>query len=317
VFLIHSASPTRRCRAFTLIELLVVIAIIAVLISLVLPAVQQAREAARRTQCKGNLKQIALAIHNYQDVHNILPSGLLSWSAFPGQMNPPKFRSVSLFVQILPQLDNIPLAEQWDSNEPRNNVSNGLAAHVQPIFICPSDTVQTIITQYPNFNPAGDRYAVTCYGGNGGAKSYAPSRGATLDGLFHKNSAIRMRDVRDGLTQTLLLGERSHSDANYDTNAGTYTKIAEWGVWAPSTGDSGVGDVTLSALTSINYKHPAATAVNNNYEDLRVSAFGSNHSGGAHFAMADGSVKFINDSTSQPILQSLATRAGKEVVDGY
>lgn len=309
---------TSKRHAFTLIELLVVIAIIAVLIALLLPAVQQAREAARRTQCKNQLKQLGLAAHNYLDAHTIFPSGLLNWNTPAGQQNPPKFRSVSVFALLLPQLDQGPLSTQWNFNDPRLNVTAGRTAVVLPVLICPSDILpSTVGTTYPNFNPAGDRYAYSSFGGSGGIKSFSPNRSPTRDGIFFLNSAIRMSDIIDGTSQTLLFGERYHRDPDYDANAGSYTRLTDWGYWSPTTGVNGVGDVTLSALVPINYNHPAGTPVNDAYEDQRISAFGSGHTGGSQFCLADGSVRFISENISQTVLTSLATRRGGEVVGEF
>lgn len=311
-------STGNRKPGFTLIELLVVIAIIAVLIALLLPAVQQAREAARRTQCKNQLKQIALAVHNYESTHGLTPSGLLNWLTPAGQQNPPRFRAVSLFALLLPQIDQGPLAQQWNYNDPRQNVPTGRTATVIPVLICPSDAMaQNVIVTYPMFNPAGDYYALTSFGGNGGTKSYSPSVNPSLDGIFHLNSSTRLRDIIDGTSQTLLFGERYHRDVEYDANAGTFTKINGWGYWSPTSGLPGVGDVTLSAFVPINYEHSAGVGVNASYEEQRVSAFGSGHVGGAQFAMADGSVRFVSENISITTLRSLSTRAGGEIVGEY
>jgi prepilin-type N-terminal cleavage/methylation domain-containing protein len=305
--------PARRRAAFTLIELLVVVAIIAVLIALLLPAVQQAREAARRSQCKNNLKQIGLAAHNYHDTFRVFPSGMLNWNTPPGQQNPPQFRAVSLFAQMLSQIDQGALAGQWDSNDPRNNVTSGRTAVVLPVLICPSDNLSPAVgVVTPNFNPAGDRYALTSYGGCGGVQSYHPNR-ASMDGVFFRNSAVRIADVIDGLSTTLLFGERHHRDEQYDLNAGTFTKMSGWGFWAPTSGAPGVGDITLGALVPINYRHPAGQAVTATFEDRRITAFGSAHVGGAQFALADGSVRFIGENVSLVTLQQLSTRAKGEV----
>ncbi|MBC7818935.1 MAG: DUF1559 domain-containing protein [Planctomycetaceae bacterium] len=309
----HVKSP----RGFTLIELLVVIAIIAILIALLLPAVQQAREAARRSQCKNNLKQLGLAVENYHSSHSVYPSGFLNWPTPAGQMNPPSQRAVSLYALMLNQLDQGPLAKEWDYRDPRQNVPTGRVAKILPVLLCPTDDLNSpMLTIFPMFNPAGDKYAMTSYGGNGGVQSYN-SAAATMDGIFLRNSAIRNADVKDGLSQTLLFGERYHSDVNYDTNAGTFTKIKGWGAWAPSEGLPGLGNVTLGAAVQINYQHPVGVAVNATYENRRVTAFGSGHAGGAQFVMADGSGRFINQNISLTTLQALSTRAKREVVGEF
>jgi prepilin-type N-terminal cleavage/methylation domain-containing protein/prepilin-type processing-associated H-X9-DG protein len=306
----------RKSRpAFTLVELLVVIAIIGILVALLLPAVQYAREAARRTECGNNLHQLALAAQSYHDSLRVLPAGLLNWPTPAGQQNPPRFRAVSLFALMLPQLDNGPLSAQWNFNDPRQNVPTGRTALVMPFLICPSDSLsQKVVTTFPNFNPGGDRYAMTSYGGIGGTRSYHPDR-ATVDGIFFLNSNTSLASITDGVSQTLMFGERLHRDVDYDANAGTRNIISTgWGYWSPTSGSPGIGDVTLGTLVNINYRHPPGIAVNNAYEDARVTAMGSNHSQGTNVAMADGSVKFISQSIALPALQRLGTKGANDVV---
>lgn len=299
-------------RAFTLVELLVVIAIIGVLVAVLLPAVQMAREASRRTQCTSQMKQLALAAHSYHDILRVLPSGFLNWPTPSGQQNPPQFRAVSLFVLMLRQMENGSLADQWNYNDPRQNVPTGRTAVILPFLLCPSDPLpEPVITVYPNFNPAGDRYAMTSYGGVAGVQSYHTNR-STKDGIFFLNSSIGLRDILDGTSQTLCFGERYHRDAHYDQNAGTYTKIGGWGLWSPTSGAPGAGDVTLGTMVAPNYRHPAGQAVNNNYEDRRVSAMGSGHPGGVNCALADGAVRWIATTIDLPTFQMLSTRQGGE-----
>jgi prepilin-type processing-associated H-X9-DG protein len=112
----------------------------------------------------------------------------------------------------------------------------------------------------------------------------------------------------------LAFGERNHRDDNYDLNVGGYTKISNWGRWAPTTGTTGLGDVTLGALVSINYAHPLGVAVNNTYEARRVTAIGSRHPNGANLAFVDGSVHFLTQSTDLTTLQALSTRSGAESI---
>lgn len=304
----------KPARGFTLVELLVVIAIIGVLVALLLPAVQMAREAARRTSCINNIRQLALASHNYHDTLRVFPSGLLNWPTPAGQQNPPKFRAVSLFVLMLPQLEQGNLANAWDYNDPRTNVPSGRTATILPVLLCPSDPVpEKVVTTFPNFNPAGDRFALTSYGGNGGTQSYNTTS-ATLDGMFHINSDTNMASILDGTSATILFAERYHRDINYDNGAGTaFTKIPGWGYWAPSSGLPGVGDVTLSTIVPPNYKHPAGTAVNAATEGLRVSAMGSGHPGGVNVAMADASTQFISNAINMATFRGMGTRANGEV----
>jgi prepilin-type N-terminal cleavage/methylation domain-containing protein/prepilin-type processing-associated H-X9-DG protein len=303
-------------HGFTLVELLVVVAIIGILVALLLPAVQYAREAARRTECSNNLHQLALAAHTYHDALRVLPSGMLNWLTPPGQQNPPKFRSVSLFALMLPQLDNGPLAAQWNYNDPRQNVTSGRTAVVLPTLICPSDNLPStkVGTVFPMFNRAGDRFALTSYGGIGGTRSYHPNR-ATLDGIFFINSDTSMGTISDGVSQTLMFGERLHKDFDYDLNAGNRSKMSwGWGYWSPTSGLPGVGDVTLGTLVSINYRHPPGITVTDALEDARVTAMGSNHSQGANCAMADGSVKFVSQSIVLTALQRMGTKSANDVV---
>ena len=126
-------------KAFTLVELLVVIAIIGILVALLLPAIQAARGAARRMSCGNNLKQLALAAQNYHDTHRVFPAGGLNWPTPPGQTNPPKYRNVSLFVLMLPQVEQGPAVAAWDFNDPWQNVLAGRSATVLDVLICPAD----------------------------------------------------------------------------------------------------------------------------------------------------------------------------------
>lgn len=303
-----TAMPPRR--AFTLVELLVVIAIIGVLVALLLPAVQAAREAARRTQCANQIRQLALASHNYHDTHLVLPTGLCMWNTPPGQPNPPQFRSSSLFMLMLPQIEQGALAEQWDKIDPRNNVSVGRTTVVISLLLCPSDGItQKVITDKKS-----EKYALTSYGGVGGVQSYHHSR-ATRDGVFYTNSETRLGDIKDGTSNTLLFAERFHRDQEYDIKAGSsFTPLSQLGVWAPCSGPAGVGDVTLGTLVPIGYTHPIGSAVDATAEDRRATAIGSGHGGGAMLALADGSARFFSANMQLSTLQAMSTRAGNEVL---
>lgn len=321
----------RRRAGFTLIELLVVIAIIGVLIALLLPAVQSAREAARRAQCVNNLKQIALSTFNYESVHKVFPPGQMKIS-FPVQ---PRFRGYSLYVHLLPFIDQQPLFNRWNFADPLDNTVGTTAnsAIVLNALLCPSDLIQ----QNP-VTTSSRTYGIASYGGNGGSQSHPPNS-LSSDGIFHATGPaapgfreVSIAEVRDGLSNTLLFGERNHVDRGYDTfyAQGWVTEpMWMWGWWAPSGGNFGLSDVTLSTLAPINYRlgfsyenrpsDASSQAGFASYDARRVGSFGSQHPGGANFAMGDGSVRFLKDTTALPILRGLGTRAGGEVLssDGY
>lgn len=317
-----------RRLGFTLIELLVVIAIIGVLIALLLPAVQAAREAARRSQCLNNLKQIGLAAHNYESTHQIFPPGQMRME-FPAQ---PRFRGVPLFVHMLPFLDQQPLYDRWNFNDPLGNTEGTTANSATRIgiLLCPSDD----IPENPILNGTNRYYALTSYGGNGGSRSHPPAE-FTSDGMFHATGPaapagarqVRVADVRDGLSNTLMFGERDHFDPNYDTfyQAGwVMGPMGKWGWWAPSGGQFALTDITLSSFAPVNYRIPfrfdnRPSEVSDqtafaSFETLRVSAWGSAHPGGANVSLADGSVRFLKETVSPEVLRALGTRAGGEVI---
>src|SRR5262245_6623342 len=218
----RSPRPMNR-RAFTLVELLVVIAIIGVLVALLLPAVQSARESSRRTRCTNQVRQLALAAHNFSDVNGRFPPGVHQLS-FNGM---PRFRGVTLFVKLLPFMEQAALAQGWDEEDPLNNTVGGMSSKTATklqALLCPSD----FIKDNPIDTGSGRIYGLTSYGGNGGSRSYDPQF-ATDDGIFFvigpgsqtspSGQAIRMAEVTDGLSNTTLFGERSHTDKNHDSFA--------------------------------------------------------------------------------------------------
>jgi prepilin-type N-terminal cleavage/methylation domain-containing protein/prepilin-type processing-associated H-X9-DG protein len=317
----HPVLTTARRRGFTLLELLVVIAIIGVLIGLLLPAVQKVREAANRAQCLNNLKQIALAAHNYHDVYQKFPTG---W-------RPPVFvgdrptGGANLWVGLLPYFEQDNLYRSWDDHDNRNNSTgetNAVQARVIKILICPSDPLpQTVVY----FNAAIAQpwargyFGMSSYSGNGGTRSFTFSGSRiTQDGIFFRDSSVRLTDVTDGASNTFLFGERYHRDAQFDRQQPDVwpngAPIGQMGRWACIAGPGTLAMVELSTPVPINYQMPTGGDLAT-VED-RHCASGSGHPGGANFAFADGSVRFVSESIPLLTLQALSTRAGGEVISG-
>ncbi len=302
-------SHPRARRGFTLIELLVVIAIIAILIALLLPAVQQAREAARRANCKNNLKQIGLALHNYHDVSAAFPSGWIGVTN--GRASVLGESGFAWGTMILPYLDQAPLYRQFNFSSPLDASPNrALLAQHLTVYQCPSDpkpeTFQTADrtgnpVQMATANYAGVFGTVElddCYTSPAGTPPVSPEGQCLSDGMFYHNSAVKIRDITDGASNTLIVGERTtfQDPTNgpfYGTWAGALPGVDD----APGRFMGHAGDVPNIA---------------NDIED-----FGSSHVGGAHFVMADGHVVFISENIQLSIFEALGTRNGGEAVGAY
>ncbi|QDT55140.1 putative major pilin subunit [Caulifigura coniformis] len=266
------ASRQRRV-AFTLIELLVVIAIIAILIALLLPAVQQAREAARRTQCKNNLKQIGLAMHNYHDVFSVFPPGIVNIRGCVAT-NASHLWGGSTF--LLPQLEQAPLYNQLNVNGCNIPVAttlfNGAALLAQPLpmFSCPSDS-----------GPAVNPYF----------RGYTKSNYMVSEAVGNPDTRIAIRDMLDGTSNTLLHAERA---LRTDPAGKRQTGGIVWG--RTNVSDS---SWKFRSAWPINTPNPTTSSGNNSVSGdtgcVRHNV-SSNHTGGAHTLMGDGAVRFISEN---------------------
>jgi len=291
-------SPRRR-SGFTLIELLVVIAIIGVLVSLLLPAVQQAREAARRSQCSNNLKQIGLAIHNYHDAFNILPS---SEPGSTGAMS-----RASAFTSILPYIDQTPVYNLYNFSLGNSAIENQPAVSQKiAVYICPSASIRRAvpIDGCDANNRAPGTYAV-CTGSLDPWGLFIPGNPPNNGAIINPSSGkVRIGDIRDGTTQTLMVGESAWNIPDYLFTSGPCNGQVRWGFtyWSSPY-------PTATAFTTQAPFNPRSGG------SAVTSRFRSDHQGGVvGFVMCDGSVRFISQNINQATLDALGTRAGSEVV---
>lgn len=327
----------RRTRGFTLIELLVVIAIIAILIALLLPAVQQAREAARRTQCKNNLKQIGLAIHNYHDANLMFPLGtgysLWGWRVF-----------ILPYIDQTNQYDLIDFNDgiDWTGGTCRGEGSacytsqhqvNALVADGQQnwgttkftMFGCPSDplgntpynaTTPNINCNYPgvcgnvstvdrigdngNYGPD-TRHRIICVADGGCTEEYPGNPGLHIEynGIFRYAARVKIGDVADGTSNTLMVGERAVDQDH------------SWGWFMTGT----EGDGMLGTGAPIWQGPLTETA---GYDASPASClFSSHHTGGVHFLFGDGSVHFLSSNIDFQTYQGLGTTSGGELLGEF
>ena len=328
-------------RAFTLIELLVVIAIIAVLIALLLPAVQQAREAARRTQCKNNLKQLGLAMHNYHDAQRIFPSNRMGANGAPnaGQavnFGNPCFSTLGWTFHLLPYFDQAPLYNSVNTSYCDASQMAGSASLVGPntptamtnarmtvlnALLCPSNPqpniVNNIAVKDDSWSEGGVNAARTDYVGNMGWSNpghrdcpFANFGGEewTMDwdigtlpiqnanGVFGFQGSINIAGITDGTSNTMMIIESMHwTDKN---NKASVQNDAAW----------------MGAFAIHSMKMPINTQPNG---DFRCDQWSSNHVGGAHGLLCDGSVRFVSENIDWQVRKAIATRARNEIVGDF
>jgi len=296
--------------AFTLVELLVVIAIIGVLVALLLPAVQAAREAARRMSCGNNLKQIGLALQNYHDVHHSFPAGTyIQWDG-GAQCAGVDCRGMAMYISILPYMEQGTIEDKYNYTAASGWIGNsGVFSQIDapPVYKCPSNG------RWSAHPERRDYFGIT----GGRTRKAHGFRGDTFeDGVFYLNSFNPMSQITDGTSSTMAVGEGVHP--------------SKWGA-GPGYGDANVGGPATwyfgggaskgnPSNTSIGRvlrctKHPLNSDVRPIADDADNDVpMGSFHPGGSQFLYCDGHVTFVAETIQFSVFQALSTRAGGETV---
>ena len=316
-------------RGFTLIELLVVIAIIAVLVALLLPAVQQAREAARRSQCKNNLKQIGLGLHTYHETNEGLPT--------TGGMTKINQWGHSQWIALLPNMDQLPAFEKWnfDLNEEgwicANPTTNGAAIQgvVLPWINCPSSPLPKFIAPCNGINMQNSQYF-----GIGGAipipviwtdangyQNNSPSSEISNRGMLGLKDNKNFRDCTDGLTNTIVIGEISNFILDAAGNPQDGRPGRDWG-WPMGTHWSWQNNwqtqsVTIKYAPNAPVYGQSGCNQGGGAHERGNHPLNSAHAGGVHVLLGDGATRFISDNISMTTLTYLAVRNDARVVDDY
>jgi prepilin-type N-terminal cleavage/methylation domain-containing protein/prepilin-type processing-associated H-X9-DG protein len=294
---------TRAARCgFTLIELLVVIAIIAILIALLLPAVQQAREAARRTQCKNNMKQIGLALHNYHDTFLVFPPGYVYVNEngqSPEAINPQGWNWVGWMVRVMPFVEQTALynaiqaAGAMDQNQNWMQITeftDELATTPLAVYRCPTDTMGPVNTRRGNWGTSN-------YGCVNGGDFARTDGNPPYTGIMFVNSSVDIGDIADGTSNTAMVGEREIT-----------TPRKNRGIWPGAT-----NNIAWYDIGGVMKNHP-----NNSLNSpTGGAAFSSMHVGGAHFLFADGHVQFLSENMDTSDWERLGKRADGEVLGEF
>jgi prepilin-type N-terminal cleavage/methylation domain-containing protein/prepilin-type processing-associated H-X9-DG protein len=292
----HRFTFRRPSRGFTLVELLVVIAIIGILIALLLPAVQAAREAARRMQCSSNLKQLALGLHNYHDTFKVFPHGSSSGG-----------NGWSWSTLMLPALEQQVLYDSMDFRYQyyqKHTINNAAMKTFVPAMICPSAPKAQLVTccgGIPGIEDAAEvHYSAVATHRNGDEVVYARDPNGT--GIMYLDSKTKMSDIADGTSSTLMVVE---------------TTLMADDPWKKTAGDKYCPNANchIGRMWASENRITTAYGINSDMGYL-YATIRSWHPGGAQFAFADGHAEFIDENIDQEVLQALTTRNWGETIDG-
>lgn len=292
-------------RGFTLIELLVVISIIGVLMSLLLPAVQAAREAARRIQCQNNLHQMGVALHNYHDAFGSFPSGLI-W--------PNRTMWSGLILNELeqgPLYDTLDFGRPWDEDGSPNERA---CATYLPVYRCPSSTAPEHIEVQGIPERVPCTYLASASGTVARESGPPPLVGAPdSDGVFFVNSHVRVADIRDGTSSTVAVGEAMFRvDVRGPDHTGITQIVDHWYIGTPEGHTNEISEALGSTAVAIN-----SVSLSDPFIDEKELSFSSRHRSGAQMLFADGHVSFISETIDRDTWSALGTRAGSEVPNQY
>ena len=329
------ANATRSRRGFTLIELLVVIAIIAVLVALLLPAVQQACEAARRSTCKNKLKQLGLALHNYHDTHSVFPFAGSS-VGLGGNASADPIKNTSGLSMLLPFLDQAPLYNNLDFNIASGDRDAGTGtvlvsaggtndqwvSEKLDIFLCPSDDGS------PFYTAADSTYGISTtsvangylgarssYGLSIWAESWSNSWNTQANNsrrLFGIDSNSKMSSVTDGTSNTVAMSESTLDVYDGDAIKWGYIGHVGVGIDIAAYHSRYINDWECCGWTSPPYGRPSRVG-----QLAEWGTPGSLHTGGCHVLMGDGAVRFLSENIDNTVRTSLATISGGEVIGEF
>ena len=312
----YNMNHRSKKNAFTLVELLVVIAVIGILIGLLLPAVQSAREAARRMSCQNNMKNIGLALHNYESAFKVFPSGYLHKFGPRGtSLEPANHMGLAWGAAMLPQLEQKGLYSDIDFSRPVWDDRNRQPRETSlPVFLCPSDTYSSnwYVIRDDSTNPA-ERYACASYAANWGPSTPTVNLDDTPEqsrGVFYRNSRTKVRDILDGLSNTLAFGERHNGPISLNaTTAGGHAEFENAWFAAVREITEYSDDHGHMVLFETQFRPNQAGG-----DDKGLSA---PHVGLCQFTLCDGSVRAITENIDAAVYDALATRFGREVIEEY
>lgn len=297
----------RNRKGFTLVELLVVIAVIGMLVALLLPAVQAAREAARRSQCQNNLRQIGVAMHNFHSAHGKFPPGFVSKA--PAQNEDGLGPGWGWAAHLLPHLEEANL-QVWLDREITDPIHDTVRVTSLPIFLCPSESGTT-----QTFSVADDSgaelttVAFANYVGVGGTDEVTgfPDTGT---GVLFRNKSVRIAEITDGTSNTIMISERASRQSPQTTWVGAITG-ASIPPLNPSFEEEGPPVLILTNTGTAEDGRVPNNALGH------VEDSNSEHADGVNLLFCDGSVRIVNDSIDPRIWQAIGTRAGGEIIDGF